>query len=1045
MNYRTLIRKRNVSHFARYYRLVLLSVAVAVTVIVGSLMVGDSVRATLRAQVDERLGTSQSIIFARESYLDQSLLEALPDAEGYLLMQGFVSHNGSLIPVMVWGGDMEGSAAQINEPLAEELGEEQLENLVLRLPSAGMIPSGSLFVTDNYTTSLRLSVEGVRPAEEGGNMNLRTEQVQPFNIFLPREMLAEAMDVEGRINIILSPRIISQDEWQAAWQSHHSGLQVEQYDGWVEVSSSRVFLQERVTDMLCTADPSPNRLYSYLANGIATERDTIPYSFVTALDRYAGIELQADEVILSDYSARRLGAKVGDQVNISYFKADEMKSLSTHDITLRVRAILPLEQLHADKRLSAEFPGLSDVERCTEWDSDLPLDMDLIEEEDEEYWTLYRQTPKAILPYSAIINDWRSDYGTATSLRLASMPDLGQLRAEMFGVEVMYPREDAISAASNGVDFSSLFLALGFFIVASALLLIYTPLQEMYERRKDELHTMLTIGYTHKRIKQILSLEAMPVIIVGAVVGICTGVAYTVVILWLLENVWQGATHTAAFQLHVRPVTVAIGTVVSIILAIGVAVLAIRHAVRGIDSHHKKQTTTTRRAVTIRLAMTTVLAVVTLATYIYSLSSSASILVAVVAGFGFMLTAMVGIDFWLHHRRYKALQRTTLHPQRLIEGTLFASRSGSMLSLLTLAFGVFITFVVGLNRRSFDDGASLLSATGGYDLWCESTVTMQHDPSTEAGRKELGIESQWCGEALAMKRYGADDASCMNLNQISLPTVLGVDFEALEQTSFGVSDNLFDKDRRELFHTMREPLGEGIYPAMVDATVLMWSLGKQLGDTLQYKTLDGRDLKIIPVATLAGSVFHGNILIDNALFDQAWPETNGCNVFLVRSDEADDMKEYLQQSLYEYGMRITPTTERLETINEVTDTYLSIFMSLGSIGLLLGLLSFAIVVRKNLTRSLADIRYYILLGFAPQRIAEILYRENIFIPRIAIITGVVGAIVGIGRSWSAVGVWIWIGGAVVVAAMVMLANLFVRYQIEEILSSQTSINHKNTN
>ena len=144
--------------------------------------------------------------------------------------------------------------------------------------------------------------------------------------------------------------------------------------------------------MLCEADTAPNRLYSYLANGIATERDTIPYSFVTALDSYAGIELQSDEVILSDYSARRLGARVGDEVNISYFKAEEMKSLSTHDINLRVRAILPLEQLQADKTLSAEFPGLSDVERCTEWNSDLPLDMDLIEEEDEEYWTLYRQT-----------------------------------------------------------------------------------------------------------------------------------------------------------------------------------------------------------------------------------------------------------------------------------------------------------------------------------------------------------------------------------------------------------------------------------------------------------------------------------------------------------------------------------------------------------------------------------------------------------------------------------------------------------------------------
>ncbi|MBQ6581301.1 MAG: hypothetical protein IIX32_04835 [Alistipes sp.] len=300
MKFRGHIRTSNVKYFTRYYRLVLLSVAVAMTVIVGSLMIGDSVRGTLRAQVDERLGESQSIIFARESYLDESILDPLPETEGYLLMQGFISHNGMLHPVMVWGCQMEGDAAFINEPLAKELGEEEMENLVLRLSSAGMVPSGSLFVTDNYTTSLRLKVAGVRSSEEGGNMNLRTEQVQPFNIFLPRHVLAEAMEVDAKINLILSPRLISEEELLAVWQPHHSGLVIKQMPQYVEATSSRIFLQEHVVDRFRSSDKNANRLYSYLANEIASERDTIPYSFVTALDSYAGIELGAGEVILSD-------------------------------------------------------------------------------------------------------------------------------------------------------------------------------------------------------------------------------------------------------------------------------------------------------------------------------------------------------------------------------------------------------------------------------------------------------------------------------------------------------------------------------------------------------------------------------------------------------------------------------------------------------------------------------------------------------------------------------------------------------------------------
>ena len=43
--------------------------------------------------------------------------------------------------------------------------------------------------------------------------------------------------------------------------------------------------------------------------------------------------------------------------------------------------------------------------------------------------------------------------------------------------------------------------------------------------------------------------------------------------------------------------------------------------------------------------------------------------------------------------------------------------------------------------------------------------------------------------------------------------------------------------------------------------------------------------------------------------------------------------------------------------------------------------------------------------------------------------------IGIGRGWSAVGVWIWSGGVAVVAAMLILVRLFVRLQIEQVLAS----------
>ena len=143
----------------------------------------------------------------------------------------------------------------------------------------------------------------------------------------------------------------------------------------------------------------------------------------------------------------------------------------------------------------------------------------------------------------------------------------------------------------------------------------------------------------------------------------------------------------------------------------------------------------------------------------------------------------------------------------------------------------------------------------------------------------------------------------------------------------------------------------------------------------------------------------------------------------------------LAQTLYEYGIRVTPTAQRLKEFNEVTDTYLSIFMTLGGIGLLLGIFSLVIVVRKNLTRSRADIHLYLLLGYTPQSVEKILYRENIFVPWVAITTGIIGAIVGVGWQLSAVSVWVWLEAVIITLVLAGVADMFIRQEIKRCVKS----------
>lgn len=992
---------KNISYFARYYKLVAVAILIAVMVIVGSLVVGDSVQTTLVKRVAERLGNTETIIFSRNSFMSSNMLQRagnVPErglanadrwfdaARGILLSNGFISQSGKLIPVFVWGVDdmsIVKGAARVNTALLKELGTDTPETLVLRLPASGLIPSGSLFVTENYTTSMRLTFEGTVSVEEGGNLSMKNEQVIPLNIFVNRQELAEVMEVEGKINLILTENKVTANELEQAWSYAASGLSVSNKEGFTEITSDRVFLQDEVVTTLTESNPVSNRLFSYLANSIGLNEASVPYSFVTALDKYKGETLQKDEIILSDYTAKRLQAKEGDRIRLSYFTSHDLKTLKTDTLSLQVKKVIPLTELQKDSTLSADFPGLSDVERCTDWDSDLPINMDLITDEDEKYWELYRSTPKAIIAYDAVVHDWGNAYGNATAIRTESNnPDLSGLRASMFGIQIIHPREAGLSAARNGVDFSSLFLALGFFIVIAAILLMLIPLSEMLYRRRSETNLLKALGYTRKRIAEMLWRESAPVVLVASIVGVVAGLLYTVLIMWLLGNVWKGATHTDGFSVYPGIVTILSGLIVGIILSLLILRLTI---VRNLKE--KKPVGSSRKTPTTSAAF---------------------------------------------------------NLNKLVWSTILANRKQAILSFFALAIGVLIVFTVGLNRRGFADSSQIRTGTGGYTLWCESSVPVYHNMKTDAGREKLSLTDLPAStQVLQCLRHSADDASCLNLNKVSTPTVLGVDMNALSQSDFQIEQSLPGySEGNQLSAFAKTRSGASPAHALIDATVLTWSLMMNLGDTLYYQNDRGQEVPILLAGTLSNSIFQGHILIDRADFAEIWPETTGSEVFLLKTAETEKegVRTLLSQALNEYGVRVTTTNERLKQFNTVTDTYLTIFLTLGSLGLLLGIMAFVVVIRKNLAMRRREIILYRTLGFTDSKIERILYRENLIVPLGAIGTGLICSFAGVSLTFMNTGIWIWLLALLFAVFFVVCIVVFVRRQVKQEIKNTYQLN-----
>ena len=279
----------NIRFYLRYYKLIATAALVAVAVIVGSIMVGESVRLTLVAKVYERLGNTETVLFSKNSFFESSLTsDSLFEGKGraILLVNGFISDAGRLIPVMVWGIDDEEllkGSVKINSALRQEL--HSTGDIVLRLPATGMVPSGSLFVTDNYTTSTRLAYAGIVDVANGGNINLKNEQSVPYNVFVNRTELASVLEVEGKINLILTDKHISQDDLTNIWNPALSGLSAQNMGEFYEVTSDRVFLQQEVVETICRNNHEANRMFSYLANSITYLSNTGKAPYPT-LDRH---------------------------------------------------------------------------------------------------------------------------------------------------------------------------------------------------------------------------------------------------------------------------------------------------------------------------------------------------------------------------------------------------------------------------------------------------------------------------------------------------------------------------------------------------------------------------------------------------------------------------------------------------------------------------------------------------------------------------------------------------------------------------------------
>jgi len=284
------------------------------------------------------------------------------------------------------------------------------------------------------------------------------------------------------------------------------------------------------------------------------------------------------------------------------------------------------------------------------------------------------------------------------------------------------------------------------------------------------------------------------------------------------------------------------------------------------------------------------------------------------------------------------------------------------------------------------------------------------DLNSKQGREDLNIPTT--AEIVQFQSQPGDDASCLNLNKISRPRIIACNPAAFDQRSaFTFATRTNELDPQHPWLTLNQTLTGGVIPAIADQTVIQWGLMKKVGDTLVYKTEEGKDLKLKLVGGLANSVFQGNVIIAEDHFNRAFPSVSGSNIFLIDAKDTTSVSENLRSGMRNYGPEVSRTTDRLLMFYTIENTYLNIFLMLGGLGLLIGTLGLGILIFRITFEQIPEYALLLSLGFQKSIIFKMVMSEKLFLMIVSILIGMIPAVLSalpslISSLYS--NLWIWI-------------------------------------
>ena len=1034
---------RNLTWYWRTNLAVLLGVATATGVLGGAALVGESVRASLRGLVLERLGKADFVVTRAGFFRQELAAEMQPAGAPLIVLDGVASHEPSgkrAAGVEVYGVDERfwkfqglpgnaprGREIQLTAALARELGAASGDTVLLRVPKFSAIPLETLHGRkDDLGKTLRLGVSGVatRP------FSLRAQQGEVRAVYVALGNLQREMVQPGRVNTIVAthgklPRVTLDD----------LGIRLREVVGQcLSLETDSAVISDALADAATRTAQSlglrTQPVLSYLANSIRIGEHEIPYSVVTALDD-APAPAAEDGIVLNQWAADDLRAKVGDPLSLEYYVWKSDGQLHTETATFRVERVVPVDA--GDRDLTPAYPGITESRSLRDWDPPFPVELSRIRPRDEEYWNRYRTTPKAFVRLARGRALWGTRFGSLTSLRIFSplvrpqagvgklkhappmrddLPVVGQalspansssrayadalrkaLDPAAMGLTVIPVKAQSLEAAQGATDFGEYFVYFSFFLMASALLLTGLFFRLGIEQRKREIGTLRSLGFSAPKIRTVFLLEGAVLAVAGAAVGVAVALAYGALILLGLRTWWFDAVGTQLLWLHASAVPLAGGAIAGVLAGLG----SVAWTLRGLQPQTPRSLLAgARKTATGRWRWIGGVVAVTLAAALVGVGGAGGFFGG---GTLLLIGALLLESAWLHTSGFAPIRGTSTLGMRHV-----AYRPGR--SILCIALIASATFVIVSLDAFRKDGSA--AGTGGFPLVADSALPLVAlNPAPLDGVQMVPFRVR-----------PGDDTSCLNLYQPRRPRILAPPASFLRTAHFPFQEA--EGHAANPWLLLETKPASGAIPAIADANSITYVLHRKLGEEFE---LDGVRFRI--VAALEDSLFQGELIVSEANFLRLFPDTAGYRFFLLYAPpgKEEETSRRLEEAFSDYGFHVQSAPARLAAFHRVENSYLETFRALGALGLLLGTVGLLAVVMRNVLERRGELALLRAVGYRPRQLALMVLAENLFLLVVGLTTGTVCAAVAVAPAIGARGGHVPVLSMSVLLALVLAVGM----------------------